>query len=188
VADEDRYEDFWNWIRPKRGVPVQRTEPEPKEGEVRRVSRLESVVVDQDGVPLISPERAIMSREVHQWVQAITARVLNNYIGRVTDDTLPMILSEVGRTLAMGGEAAFSRLEVASTPESTQEGLGTLLTHAGVSEASYSQDFRSDDRTLTLRFIPTLGSAPPRVRSSIDGAGNPVVYITFDLRSLTRPV
>ena len=174
MADEDQFENFWNRIRPKRGVPVKRSDPKDL------TNRLERVVVDQDGLPLVSPAQSQISQVVNRRVQAITTQVLNNYIGPVTNDTVLMLLHEIGRALATGGadvEQAWSRGGEATEP--VRDGLGPLLTHAGVVEASLDQDLRHESRTMTLTFVPQLGDV--RVDSRTDGDGRPIISMAFDL-------
>lgn len=182
MAEEDKFEDFWKVIRPKRGLPVERPAPEATKTE-RAVTHRPEVI------PLVDPERVLMSQAVHRRVQAVTAQVLRNYIGMITDGTSNSIIHQVANALMSGPPImANGREETASTTEPAEEGLGSLLTHAGVAEANYSQDFRNEGRTLTLTFTPQLGGAAPRVGARIDGMDRPVVTIAFDLTPLQRTV
>ena len=165
-------------LRPKRGVPVERPSPEAPKTERAVTHRSESI-------PLVDPERVQMSQAVHRRVQAVTAQVLRNYIGMITDGTSNSIIHQVASALMSGPPImANGREGTASTTEPAEEGLGALLTHAGVAEASCSQDFRNESRTLTLTFTPQLGGAAPRVGARVDGMDRPVVTISFNLPPL----
>jgi len=159
---------------------VERHDLKPKDW----ASRLERVVVDQDGVPLIPPAQAQISQAIHRRVQAITTRILNNYIGPVTGDTMLMLLHEIGRTLATGGAADVERVwsrdeeEATEIPEPVRDGLGPLLTAAGVVEARLDQNL-NESRTMTLTFVPQLGDI--RVDSRTDVTGHPIISMAFDL-------
>lgn len=187
VADEDQFENFWNRIRPKRGIPVERPDLS-----TYLTNRLERAVNDPDRVPLVSPAQTQISQAVHRRVQAITTRVLNNYIGPVTDDTVLRLLYEVGVALATGEGADVEQTwsqNVERTTELTEPvrgGLGELLTHAGVVEASLDQNFIGESRTMTLTFAPQLGDV--RVASNTDRDGRTIVSMVFDLGGIGRSV